>query len=199
MSARAGVRTPRAPKVKPFTPRPGDPGTTLIWRDYRNGQREATHRGEVWSAGPTVGTRWVLCDDGSLALVKYASSGRRAGAVDVIARRDLSWQRRMVHALDTLSRATGLMASDHERPLIGCGGRTVTHTRWHVAGCEHAERRPRSDECQVRLSDGTVRHADTARGWHHFLLNHLTNPYAADRLDLCGCITGEPIEQTEAA
>lgn len=194
MSARAAVRTPRAPRQRDFTPKWADPGTTLVWE--RHSDTDPERIGEVWSAGPMVGTRWVI-DGSDYVLVRV---GRSAGEVRELGRRDSAWQRRMVTVLDRLSRY-GLAASDHTRwrPLEGHrhGGYDHSWTRYHVAGCEHAERPPTVAEECIRRDDGSVTHVSLALGWHRWLLVQLSDN-RADRLDLCGCLTGEPAEKVTA-
>lgn len=183
MSARTGVRT------RPYAPKFADPGTTLTWS-----RAEQTHTAEVWSAGPVTGSRWAVCDDGSLALLKVGTSGRSAGSVVPLVTRPPGWQARMVRALDRLSRTAALMVSDHEVWTgSAVSGGLVTVPRYHLAECEHAERPATSGETLVWHSDGTVSGHSRATGWHAWLMAHLSahGGRGVDRLDLCECITGE--------
>ncbi len=189
-----------ARKVREWAPKWADPGTALIWEDHQDRHVFGT----VWSDGPVTGSRWVTLSDGSIALVKVGMSGRSAGEVRELVRHHPEWQRRMVRALDRLATARGLMCSDEEQEHPAetrtYEGGTYTMpawtskwTRYHIDGCEHAERAPRWDDLDWRNQDGTRTYCGPERGWHSWLLAHL----AADvhrTPDLCHCITGEATE-----
>ena len=187
-----------ARKPREWAPKWADPGTALVWEDH-----EDRHLfGTVWSAGPQSGTRRVTLSDGTIALVKVGMSGRDAGTVREIVRHDPQWQGRIVRALGRLTRARALMVSDEEewRPMAGHrdGGWTRRWVRYHVDGCQHAQRAACSAEQDVRHPNGTITYCGPSWGWHRWLLAHLAaNPHL--RVDLCGCITGEPVPESAAA
>jgi len=52
---------------RPYNPKPLDPGQPFTALGLT---------GVVWSAGPEVSSRWVLCDDGEVRAVKLTPKGQ---------------------------------------------------------------------------------------------------------------------------
>lgn len=98
--------------MKPFTPRPTDPGGRLAFVE-RLGGNDVERVGVVWSEGSVPSSVWVLPDDDPerVVLVKLPTKlraerdGRRA---KLVASHRLNWQRDVIRRCDAVYRAGGV-------------------------------------------------------------------------------------------